>query len=466
MSQKKNNQTTNKGELDNFDKIIIDFFNRFQKSQKPITISFRKLVKNLSGIERATHFLHPYPAKLLPHIPYFFINNNIFSKPNDTIFDPFCGSGTVLLEAILGNRSAVGIDLNPLAALISQIKTTNFNLDTLYKHKNNIKVELAKNKDLKLFHPKQINTEFWFLPKTIEKLGRLKYEIEQIKSKKYRNFYYLCFSSCLRKVSLADPRVSVPVKLKKDQYPVKHPFRKISNNHLESLFDINVFETFFDIVKDNLKEYEGFKTNITDNDYFANVINSDIKILDDASWSKVYNIKRKKADLIITSPPYAGAQKYIRASSLSLGWLENLLGAKIREYDNNIIGRENYKKNDYQQNLDTGIEEANKKLRLIHKKNPLRAYIASNYLNEMEIALKNSLNYLKEKGYLILIVGNNTICSYKFETQKYITELLLNMNLELKLKLIDEIKSYGLMTKRNKTANIISREWVLIFQKK
>ena len=32
-------------------------------------------------------------------------------------------------------------------------------------------------------------------------------------------------------------------------------------------------------------------------------------------------------------------------------------------------------------------------------------------------------------------------------------------------KLIDDIQSYGLMTKRNKTADIISREWILVFKK-
>ncbi len=48
----------------------------------------------------------------------------MLSEPNEFVLDPYCGSGTVLVEAALADRRALGIDLNPLAVLIAQTKIT------------------------------------------------------------------------------------------------------------------------------------------------------------------------------------------------------------------------------------------------------------------------------------------------------------------------------------------------------
>lgn len=69
-----------------------------------------------------THTFHPYPARFIPQIPSTFIK--LFTKEGETVLDPMCGCGTTLVEALLHNRNAIGNDLNPLAALISKVKTT------------------------------------------------------------------------------------------------------------------------------------------------------------------------------------------------------------------------------------------------------------------------------------------------------------------------------------------------------
>jgi DNA methylase/MerR HTH family regulatory protein len=67
-----------------------------------------------------THGLHPYPAKFIPQIPNALIQE--LSSVGETVADIFCGSGTTLVEALLLKRHAIGVDANPLAALISRAK--------------------------------------------------------------------------------------------------------------------------------------------------------------------------------------------------------------------------------------------------------------------------------------------------------------------------------------------------------
>ena len=63
----------------------------YHSRKEPQEVDFRKIVP-IQNLDRSTHFIHPYPAKLLQNIPIFFLNNEILSRPGDTVFDPFNGS--------------------------------------------------------------------------------------------------------------------------------------------------------------------------------------------------------------------------------------------------------------------------------------------------------------------------------------------------------------------------------------
>jgi len=67
------------------------------------------------------HGFHSYPARMHPVTAGRLVDS--FCKPGGRVFDPFCGSGTVLVEAMLHGRRAVGGDLNPLAVLLARRKT-------------------------------------------------------------------------------------------------------------------------------------------------------------------------------------------------------------------------------------------------------------------------------------------------------------------------------------------------------
>ena len=168
---------------------------------------------------------------------------------------------------------------------------------------------------------------------------------------------------------------------------------------------------------------------------------------------------------MLTSPPYASAQKYIRSSSLSLYWLSMLEGKSLVEMDADNIGHENYRKDSIKKQL-VGIKSADEVIEKIFEKNQLRGKIVSQYLLDMEMALDESVRVLKHGRCLILVIGNNKVCGYEFNTKRYLSEYLISRGMVLELELIDDIKSYGLMTKRNKTASIITREWILVFRKR
>jgi len=91
-----------------------------------------------------TRTFYSYPAKFLSKLPHGLIRR--FSKKNDLIFDPFVGGGTTGLEAMILERHFIGYDLNPFAILVSSVKTTylnpetlQLNLNTILNHLNEIK---------------------------------------------------------------------------------------------------------------------------------------------------------------------------------------------------------------------------------------------------------------------------------------------------------------------------------------
>lgn len=65
--------------------------------------------------------VHPYPARFIPELPALALD---CLRPNGPVLDPFCGSGTTLVEATRRGHQAVGVDLNPIACLMSRVKTT------------------------------------------------------------------------------------------------------------------------------------------------------------------------------------------------------------------------------------------------------------------------------------------------------------------------------------------------------
>lgn len=428
------------------------YYHSFQKDGEPISVNFRALVPELNKSERYTHLIHTYPAKLLANIPYFFFATDTLCPTNGTVLDPFCGTGTVLLEAALSGRNALGADANPLAELITRGKTVYLPEEEMLETLNDI-LERAKRYRRTVAHPETVAV--WYSPKCLQQLTNLQRAIEEIEDERQKTFFELCFSSLARKVSFADPSISVPVHWKPERFRSNPQRMEEVRMKLELLQTVNVYDKFETVCKANVDRVAGLRDKIREG-ISVKIVSNDARQL---------GLEDNSVDMILTSPPYAGAQKYIRASWLNLYWLNLVKIEDIRELKKQNIGREDYKKDEVFESY-TGIERADAVLKELYDRgNTKRAFLAANYLNEMKVALDESYRVLKNGGYMVIVIGNNTVCKRQFDTQDYLTSYLKSIGMHLEFKLIDDIKSYGLMTKRNKTADKISREWILVFKK-
>jgi DNA modification methylase len=441
------------------DSRLADFFESYSIDGKPIQVDFRKLVSWVPYADSYTHYIHQYPAKLLKHIPIFFLNSStLLPEKGSIVLDPFCGSGTVLLESLLAGHASLGCDANPLARLIAKVKTNPINPIRLYPLINEV---LKRAKQFRKYQTKNIiNVDYWF-PKHVQRdLSRIYRAIEEIEDKHCMDFFKVSFSSMIKKASYADPNLSVPVRLNPSKYREK-VHREKAEKLFKSVVNLDVFDLFDRHSKANIKRMDAlYRSGISTT---ASVIGDDARNIgvNENGKRELDNL----VDLIVTSPPYAGAQKYIRASSLNLGWLGYCEENTLRFYEKKNIGREHYSVNDYKNAVSTGIDEIDDVLRRVRKVKPARAHINGNYLLEMEDSLKEMYKVLRTGGHCVLVVGNNEVCGMQFETQKYLRLLAERIGFQLCLELIDDIQSRGLMTKRNKTASIINSEWVLVFRK-
>ena len=137
-------------------------------------------VKNAKDTTYLTHNYHPFPAKFIPHLPQILIKQ--FSKSGDTVFDPFSGSGTTLVEARLLGRPSIGTDINPISILASKVKTTALDKDEIELiEKCLLVLEKADpradySKDIPEFHGR----DHWFMTHVQNELAMLRSTITNL----------------------------------------------------------------------------------------------------------------------------------------------------------------------------------------------------------------------------------------------------------------------------------------------
>ena len=259
---------------------------------------------------KLTHGYHPFHGKFIPQIPNTLISE--LTVEGDTILDPFCGSGTALVEANVLSRNAIGNDMSPLAFLLSSVKTTKYDINKLQDYFDKI-----KNSNIeKVLIPDFPDREIWYNETTLNELGQIWYRINKYieNEEEYFNFFQVAFSSILKKVANKSEKwnwafIGDNVKPKINKYEDAH---KAFNTSLTQM--ISGLEDFLNKSKSNS----------------IKVFQEDTRQLDLYLTNQV--------DLVITSPPYCFAvdfNKYFRLSYYWFNWdlsfyRDNEIGARSK----------------------------------------------------------------------------------------------------------------------------------------
>ena len=238
-----------------------------------------------------THGFHLYPARMHPEIAKRLIQKYI-RKSSDIVFDPFMGSGGVLVESMLHGNNSVGIDLNPFAVLLATVKTTPLDAAKLETTFNQIILDSKKDKKNKIEYdnapnflpkkPKEKSLKFWYQNDTLRDLQILKNHVFLTKDEKTRDFFKICFSLATRKVSFQKNSIYKIYRMKPDK---------------RELFKPNVLDEFSKICKNNIKNMKEFSNTLG-----ANCPNA-IPILGN-TFDAPELLDEKKPTLVVTSPPY------------------------------------------------------------------------------------------------------------------------------------------------------------------
>ncbi len=439
--------------------LATDVVHRLVKSggtlEAPQSIAFRDLVPWHRAAERATHNLHSYPAKTLRHIPGLFAHADGLSSPGDVVFDPFCGSGTVLLEAIIAGRDAVGLDRNPLATLISKAKSRPINVVQASQRLN---TTLALAQAPTTYSPDVMNLDYWFSAVAQEELARIAGSIMEIPYRPHQDFFRVALSAAARIASYADPRLSVPVRLKENPYAAGHPLADRTRRRIEYARNPKPLADFARIAYANLERMSDLRR--------RGHLGSARVFTGDSRKEVRSMIPDSSVALTITSPPYLGAQKYVRSSQLGIGWLRLAPAATLKGLEAETVGREHFQKAVYSSPArTTGLPAADRQIARIWKQNPVRAHIAAEYLIDMTAVFDGVAKVTRPGGTLVMVAGNGSIVGEPFLTTQHLTEICRESGFRVGAVLRDTIRGRGLMTRRNRAASIITDELVVVLTK-
>lgn len=385
-----------------------------------------------------THGFHKYPAKFFPELPRWLIKR--YSKEGDIILDPFSGSGTTNIEALLSRRHSIGIDVDPFSRYVSKVKTTpldendlQLSQKILLRYIMNYKPSKVLEKDLPVF-PYRDN---WFNKEIIYELAYLKKIINDLDSSEdIKDFFKICLSSIIRCVSNADDnctRTVIRKKLNKKVYPA-----------------------------DALKKFtEVILINVPKMIEFSKKCPYDIQVnFPDSMDARNINYQNY-FDLAVTSPPYANAVDYPRTHQLESYWLELAIGS-LTPLKKKHVGTESVSSKDYTKLHKIGLDKADEILSRIFKKDPRRAYIAFKYLDDMRLNLEEVFKSLKSEGRYIIVVGNNKIRGELFENWKYIMKLSEKCGFKVENYFASEIIKHFIKVPR---AERINTDWIIVLRK-
>ncbi|SHE89938.1 site-specific DNA-methyltransferase (cytosine-N4-specific) [Tissierella praeacuta DSM 18095] len=392
--------------------------------------------------QNGIHGVAKYPAMMVAPMQEKVLNDILkVEKSIENILDPFHGSGTTLVVGKKLLLETIGIDINPLANLLTDVKLTGIDRSVI-KTKNSI-LEQRLNENYMLHDFRNIKK--WFRGDIIEDLSKIKTAISKEEDYITRRYYWLCFSNII--------------------YKYKNSRKSTFKLHVKKEEDIkliinNVIEDFILEINERFKDLPNYNYNVS-----HRLITKDVR-------EACSEIKKESIDLICTSPPYgdnATTVTYGQFSILSLLWIDKKdldiphpdILTTFSKIDYLSLGG---KSNTI---LEWDILSLNQVLNCVSesKQNKIKSFFQDYF--EALIAI---IGTLKKKGILMLTLGNRTvdgeIISLDKITQEFlekygfalITDVKRNIHNKRMPSRVSNLKGRG-------SVKSMSQETILVFRK-
>lgn len=267
----------------------------------------------------SVHGLHEYKGKFNPQVARALIN--ILSEDcltEGVLLDPFCGSGTTLIEAIHAGRRAVGLDVNPFAVFLANAKLRALSVDPdQILQEARAAASFAERSSLNSQDASATSREEylakWFQSEVLDQIEALREALLSVEEP-VQSILLAIASNLLRDYSLQDP-TDLRIRRRKTP-PPSSPFAE------RFLADVMIAADKLRAAQDAVGSADGT----------AIALRGDSRELD-ALLPHDY-----EADFAITSPPYATALPYIDTQRLSIVWLGLARSDEIPSLDARLIG--------------------------------------------------------------------------------------------------------------------------------
>lgn len=413
-----------------------------------------------------SHYLFRFPAKFHPPVVRCLLSH--FSKEGQTVLDPFCGSGTLLVEAQLLGRPSIGLDIDPVSVFISRVKSRPLSARRLERGLGRLRKSLAKVRRTSAEYDRLVHSDLD--PRSIDRFRKL-LEIPDIPNIKHwfrtyvaidlaqirrailtcdigddlRAFFLACFASIIRNASNADP---VPVS---GLEVTKHMLERDKKGRRVDPFDL--FERRVEKEISGMEELHSMTTQ------------APVKVLRGDARTYTKAIPCGSIDAVITSPPYNTAVDYYRRHSLEMYWLwfvrsheERLALAK------RYVGREHIRMRSWYLRWQPESSYLRRMLEHATRVGPKRERALRHYCASMDRALRQMARVLKRNGPAVIVVGNAKWNGKRVLATRLIEELAgaeFRVEEKLTYRTANRYMSYS----RHNGADV-NREYVIVLRRR